>query len=290
VRIVKAAPRSVGADDRDTRRPWYRRRAALVLAGVVLPVVAGGAFVAYRWSQRGASEASAKEAIARYRREAGASADAGFLRPAGGVYNYQAKGTDKISILGTSQQWGPSMPGTVVEQAGDCWTLRIDYNTNHWQEQRYCASRRGLLDLGQRIFQSFDFGVTQVGDTNVITCDPPGETIRVDAEPGDWWRQSCTGHNADGDTKVTSTGTNRFLGIEKLRIDGETVPALHYRQRRTLSGDQEGSEDTHIWFGIVDGMVLRSTHDTRVTSPSPIGDVVYTEQGEFRLTSRKPRR
>ena len=274
----------------ETRRPWYRRRLTRVLAALGVLLVAGGAFAAYRWSQRGAGEASAKEAIARYRREAGANPDAGFLRPAAGVYAYQAKGTERISILGTSQQWGPRMPATVVHEAGDCWTLRIDYNTNHWQEQRYCPSGRRLLDLGERIFQSFDFGVAHVSDTNVITCNPPGEAIRVDAQPGDTWRQSCTGRSAGGDTKVTSSGTNTFVGIEQLRIEGETVPALHYRQRRTLSGDQKGREDTHIWFGVLDGMVLRSTHDTRVTSPSPVGDVDYVEQGEFQLTSRKPRR
>ena len=193
-------------------------------------------------------------------------------------------------MLGTSQPWGPTMPATVTEDAGGCWTLRIDYNTNHWQEQRYCPSGTRLLDVGERIFQSFDFGVAHVSDTNVITCDPPGEAIRLDARPGDVWRQSCIGRNTSGDTNVASAGTNTFVGIEQLHIDGKTVPALHYRQRRTLSGDQKGTEDTHVWFGVSDAMVLRSTHDTHVTSPSPIGDVTYVERGEFQLTSRNPRR
>ncbi len=274
----------------ETRRPWYRRRATRVLAAVGVLVVAGGSVAAYRWSQRGAGEASAKDAIARYRREAGANPDAGFLRPAAGVYAYQAKGTERISFLGTSQQWGPSMPATVVDGGGGCWTLRIDFNTHHWQEQRYCPSGRRLLDPSERVFQSFDLGVAHVSDTTFITCDPPSEAIRLDAQPGDSWPASCTGRNADGSTTVRSTGTNTFVDIEQLRIGGETVPALHYRQRRTLSGDQKGSDDTHLWFGVLDGMVLRSTHDTRATSPSPVGDVEYVERGEFELTSRKPRR
>jgi hypothetical protein len=259
-----------------------------VVAGVL--IVGGAAFVAYRWSQRGAEEASAAQAIERYRGERGAGADAGFLQPASGVYAYEAKGTERISFLGTSQQWGPTMPATVVHEADGCWTLRIDYNTNHWQEQRYCPSGRRLLDPGERVFQSFDLGLAHVGDTTFIACDPPAEAIRVDAQPGESWPVSCTGRNADGSTTVTSTGTNTFVGLEQLRIGGETVPALHYRQRRKLSGDQNGSDDTHLWFGVLDGMVLRSTHDTRVTSPSPVGDVDYVEKGVFRLTSRKPRR
>ncbi len=261
-----------------------------MLAGFGVFVLAGGAFVAFRWSQRGAHEASTADAIAQYRRDQGHNAGAGFLRPASGVYTYRAQGSERISVLGTTQQWGPTAPATVTRGTGECWALRIAYNTNHWEEQRYCPTRTGLLDLGQRIHQSFDFGVTNVGDTNVITCRPPGEAIRIAAQPGDSWRQSCTGRSGDQKTTVTSAGRNTFVGIEPVPVGGKAVPALHYRQRRTLSGDQTGTEDTELWFALDDGMVLRSTHDARVVSPSPVGDVTFVERGTITLLSRVPRR
>jgi hypothetical protein len=287
---VTAPDAASDAEHAHARRQSHRFRRTHVLAVIGVVVIAGGAFVAYRWSQRGAAEVSTKDAIARYRQEEGTSSDSGSLRPANGVYTYQARGTERLSLLGTSQQWGPTMPVTVTHDTGKCWALRIDYNTNHSQTQQYCPSGTQLLDLGERIYQSFDFGVARVSDTNVITCKPPGQVIRVDAQPGDSWRQSCNGRGTGQGTKFRSAGTNTFVGIEKLRIDGKTVPALHYRQRRTLSGDQTGTEDTNSWFAIGDAMLLRSTHDTHVTSSSPIGNVTYTERGQFQLASRTPRR
>ena len=271
-------------------RPWYRRPRRLALV-VTLVLLTGGAGVfAVLWANRGAEEVSTQDAIERFREEEGGGTEtAGFLKPATGVYTYEASGTEELSLLGTSQKWGPTMPATVTRQADDCWSLRIDFSNNHWQEKRYCSSENLLLDVGGRVHQSFDLVATTIGDTTDFTCDPPAEVIRVDAEPGDSWDVSCDGRSEVRNTQVTSTGTTTFVGIEQLEIGGEEVASLHYRDRRDLSGDQTGTEDTHDWFAVTDGLLLRSTHDTRVSSPSPIGDVVYTEEGEFRLTSLTPR-
>jgi hypothetical protein len=75
-----------------------------------------------------------------------------------------------------------------------------------------------------------------------------------------------------------------------LVVDGESVRAFHYRLQRTLTGDQTGTEDTHEWYAATDGLLVRATRDTEVASPSPLGDVVDTELGEFRLASTTPRR
>jgi len=283
-------PTTTTGDTGGAGRPWYRRPPRVVpLAVLLVLLVAGGARLAVAWINRGAEEASTRDVIERYRREAGGGAGtSGFLRPARGVYTYRASGTERLSILGTAQQWGPTMPATLTTGADGCWTLRIDYSTNHWQEEDYCPSGNRLLDEGGRGYQSFDFGAAKIGDTTVFTCDPPGEVIRVDARPGESWPQSCEGRSQGSGTTVRSAGTNTFVGIEELVIGGRKVPALHYRQRRTLSGDQTGTEDTHSWYAVGDAMLLRATHDTTVRSPSPIGEVTYTEQGEFRLTSLRP--
>ncbi len=273
-----------------SRRPWYRRPRRLVVIAVLVALAGGAGVFAVLWANRGAEEVSTQDAIERYREEEGGGAEtAGFLEPATGVYTYEGSGTERLSLLGTKQEWGPTIPATVTRETDGCWSFRIDFSTNHWQVKKYCPSEDLLLDLGGPLHQSFDLVAAQVGDTTELTCDPPIQVIRVNAEPGESWDASCEGRSDDRGTEVTSTGTNTFVGIEQIEIGGEEVASLHYRERRELSGDQTGTEDTHEWFAVTDGLLLRSTHDTRVSSPSPIGDIVYTEEGDFRLTSRTPR-
>lgn len=271
------------------------RRVALWIA--ILSVLGLAAFLVVTWVGRGAREASTTEQLRRFR-DAQAKQDrtttpqaraAGFSPPDAGVYTYNATGTERLSLLNTSQLWGPTIPATVSLRADGCWTLRLNYSTHHTEDQRYCSAGRNLLDEGGTTFQSFDFGAITVTDTTVFTCDPPGDAARILATPGQSWGQSCTGVSTEHGTHVTSAGTNTFIGKENLDIGGTTVPALHYRRQRTLTGDQRGTEDTHYWFSAETGLVLRSSHDTTVASPSPIGDVTYTEVGRFDLDSLTPR-
>lgn len=270
---------------------WYRRPRWIALLAVGIALGVGVVAFAIAWSNRGGKEVSTRDVVERYRRNPGAGdGSGGFLRPEPGVYRYRASGTEKLSVASTEQQWGPTMPATVTHRSNGCWSLRVEYSTNHWQEQRYCPDASTLLDVGGKVFQKFDFGAFSVTDTSVFTCDPPSEVIRVGAAPGDGWAASCTGRSTDRDTEVTSAGTNTFVGVEDVDVGGTTVRAFHYRLQRTLSGDQTGTEDTHDWYASTTGLLVRSTRNTRVASPSPLGDVIYTEQGEFRLTSLTPRR
>jgi hypothetical protein len=270
---------------------WYRRPRWIVLLAVGGALVIGTVAFAIAWSNRGGKEVSTRDVVERYRTRPGAGdGDGGFLRPEAGVYRYRASGTERLSLASTEQQWGPTMPATVLHRRDGCWSLRIEYSTNHWQEQRYCPDATTLLDVGGTVFQKFDFAAFSVTDTSVFTCDPPSVAIDVEAAPGDRWAAACTGKSQDRDTEVTSAGTNTFVSVENVDVGGTTVRAYHYRLERTLSGDQSGTEDTHDWYSASTGLLLRSTRNTRVASPSPLGDVVYTEQGEFRLESLRPRR
>jgi len=254
---------------------------------VVVVLGAGGVAFAVAWAQRGAEEASVQDAL----RELGgeSAGDAGFLRPAAGVYVYAGTGTERLSVLGTSQQWGPNLPGVVRHSRDACWTFKIEYSTNHWQETTYCPRDQVLEELGGRTSQKFDFVVKAITDLSVFTCDPPGETIRLAAEPADHWQQSCAGRSPERGTNVRSTGTNTFVGIESIRIGGRSVRSYHYRYERSLTGDQAGTEEFEIWFAVRDGLPLREVRSVRVESPSPIGAVTYTEQGTYVLTSLTPR-
>jgi hypothetical protein len=68
------------------------------------------------------------------------------------------------------------------------------------------------------------------------------------------------------------------------------VPAYHYRVERTLSGSQTGSERYDMWYSVLDGLPVKTDRQVVVHSPSPIGTVTYTEQGNYTLTSLTPQR
>ena len=264
------------------RWPWVVGVLAVVLA------LAGGA-LAWIWGGAGADEASVDDALSRFR-SAQASGDANPLQPAAGVYRYEGTGTESLSVLGAHQEWGPTIPVTVTTTGPGCWTVRIDYSTNHRQELDYCERGTRLLEFGGRTRQRFDFGAFAADDTQTFVCDPPGVAAKVGAAPGDSWRQSCSGGSTTQQTKVVSAGPNTFLGVRSLRIGGKSVDAYVYRTDRTLSGDQTGRERDVMWFSVDSGLLLRYHRDSRVRSPSVVGTVDYRELGTMTATELTPRR
>lgn len=270
-------------------RRWYRRPRRVSLIVVLLVVLVGGVAFGILWSRRGAHEASLQSAVDKFRKQ-GQTGDAAFLRPAVGVYTYEGTGTEKLSVLATTQHWGPRLPATVTRGAKDCWTLRVEYSTNHYQEWDECPTKDALQETGGRTYQSFDFVAAHISDLNEFKCTPRGDTIRVKAQPGQRWRVSCDGHSTSRGTTVTSAGTNTYVGPTTITIGGTRVPAYHYRLDRTLTGSQTGSDHTDMWYSARDGLPLRARREVRVESPSPVGAIVYNERGDFTLSSLSPKR
>lgn len=209
------------------------------------------------------------------------------LRPPQGVYVYEGSGTDRIDKPPMEQAQGPTMPAAITHEADGCWTLRIDYSTNHWQSWRYCPRDGGLDEAGGQTFQRWNFGAFANETTSTFECDAP--TIRVDQQPGDEWTQSCTGSSTGVDGTTVSEGPYRFVGIETLTIAGESMRALRYHRDRTNSGNQEGSESADVWFAADSGMPLRNERQLEAVSDTVIGEVRYSENGAFELTSTAPR-
>lgn len=283
-----AAPQPAGATPGDRRPPWYRRPRWIATLALLLVVASCTAVFSIAWSRRGAEEVKVEEAIEDYRArgsdDAGAS---GFLLPPAGVYAYAAAGTEHLSFLDSRQEWGATVPATVTHRSG-CWTLRIAYSSHHWQEWDFCPNGTRLEETGGRTFQSFDFVAFTESVTVELTCSPPRITIDTEAEPGDAWEQSCSGASEDG-TRTVSSGTNTFLGVEDVRVGDELVETYRYRAERTISGDQDGQERFETWYSTRDGMLVKGTRSVEVRSPSPIGDVTYTEEGSFALSDLTPR-
>lgn len=257
----------------------------MVVAALLIAV---GIPFAIAWSHRGAEQASMSDAIKEFRKTHGATGS-GFLTPATGVYTFRGSGEEKLSLLSTSQGWGPEIPATVTRDPNGCWTFRVELSTHHWQSMHYCAKGRALQQVGDETFQSFDFVAVTVSDHNVTTCSPPIDRVRIDAKPGDHWAGSCTGESRSRGTKFTAAGTDTFVGIEKIRVGKVKVPAYRYRVERTITGSQEGTERYDFWYSVADGMPVRTVRAVVVHSPSPIGTVTYSERGNYTLASLTPR-
>lgn len=283
-------PGATEGEDEAPRRRWYRRPAIVVPVAVVVVGLGVGIGLFLRaWADRGGKQASVQESVEGFREDQGGGAAAGLLRPTPGVYTYDAEGSEELSVLDTGQKWGPTMPATVTTDDEGCWTLLLEYNTNHRQWTTYCPRGGVQREVTGETEQILDFVATQIVDRTSFVCDPPGQIIRLAAEPGDSWEQSCEGRSESRDTTVVSAGTNTFVGVEPVEIGGERIDALHYRVERSMSGDQSGSETTHIWYDPTTGLPLRETRDVTAVTPSTFGDVTYREQGSFRLTSLEPR-
>lgn len=273
------------------RRPWYRRTRVVVAVAIGVVALAGcGAVLAFLFAGRGAEEVPVDEAVREFREgDGGEGPAAAEFSPAAGVYAFDADGSGQLSLLATAQPWGATVPATVTRD-GRCWTLHVDYSTNHTQGWDFCPEGPVLTELGGRTFQRYDFVAFTVDDETVFTCDPPGEVLRAEAKAGESWAQSCAGGSTSRDSQTVSAGTNTFVGEEDVVVGAEEVATYHYRQQRTISGDQDGRETTDIWFAQADALIVKMQRDVDVKSPSPIGDVHYVEQGTLVLQSLSPQR
>ena len=261
------------------------RRGRWIVGGLFVLLVVLAVVVSVRWVQ-GRAEPVDPDDVAN---PTGSTrpAQPAVLRPPQGVYVYEGSGTDRIDPPPTQQTQGPTMPAAVTHEADGCWTFRIDYSTNHWQSWRYCPTDGGLDEVGGQSFQRWDFGAFANETTSTFECDAP--TIRADQQVGDEWTQSCTGSSTGVDGTTVSEGPYRFVGTETLDIGGEPVSAHRYHRDRTTSGNQTGSESADVWFSAATGMPLRNSRQLEAVSDTVIGEVRYTEDGEFELTSLTPR-
>jgi hypothetical protein len=231
------------------------------------------------------------EARRRFGRESSTQSVApAALVPAAGVYRYRGRGTERLSLPPKSQSQGPTMPATVVHGASGCWTFRIDYSNNHWQTWEYCAVDGGLIERGGRSFARWDFVVTTYENVTVSTCDPPSVDIKTAMRPGDSWSQRCTAKSSGASGVGVSAGTYTYVGPTTVDVGGTRVPAYHFRQHRTMSGNQDGTQDADLWFARDTGLPLRNDRTVDVRTKTVVGTSTYTERGSFVLTSLRPER
>jgi len=271
------------------RRHRHWARIVAVIVGVAL--IAGVTTFVVLWNRTSSRPVSMDEARSRAEADApGADQSVGPmpLRPAAGIYQYSGEGTEHLDNPPLTQTQGPDMPGTVTHLAGQCWRLRVDYSTNHWQSWDYCPAGSGLTENAGAFFQRLDLVVAKVDTSSAYTCDPPVDTIRATQRVGDTWIQECRGTSTGSDGEIVSSGPYTYVGAERLDIGGTQVPALHYHRLRNLTGSQTGTEDVNMWFDAATGLPLRNQRVITVHSDSLIGGVTYEENGNFELASMSP--
>ncbi len=274
--------------DLPARRPPRSRRRIVVAVVVVVAFVAI-VVVVILWNRSGAHQASTSDAQRRFEQSSATQPpNTSVLRPAAGVYSYRGSGTEHLSLPPKTQNQGPLMPATVTHRTDGCWTFRIDYNTAHWQTWIYCPRNGGLVELGGQTFERWDFVFTKYDSTSTFTCDPPSVAIRATMRAGDQWRQTCSGKSSGTTGTATTSGPYTFVGPENVVVGGTAVPAYHFRQVRTLSGNQTGTQSADLWFAVNDGLPLRNERQVTVHTDTVIGSSTYTESGSFELTSLVP--
>jgi len=257
--------------------------AVAVLAVVVLVVVARG---------RTAAPPSVDDAIARQGGTTPTTAAAppgGPSRPVPGVYTAAGQGTERLSLAPAAKAQGPTLPLSVTLDGDACTLVRVDFNTDHWQSWRYCRQADGTLaEAGGQTFQRTDIVVMTIDNTSTFVCDPPSPVLVPGAAVGSSVEQRCTGTSSAQAGEAISAGPQTVVADEDLLVGGTTVRTRHVHQERTLSGAQRGTERADTWW-TADGLPVRNERRVEVASPSPIGDVTYTEEGSWQLDSVAPR-
>ncbi len=206
-------------------------------------------------------------------------------RPARGVYLYTGTGTDKLSLPPLSQAEGPTMPGTVTLQAHGCWTFRVDYSSHHWETWNFCRQGNDTTERGGLIWQLWAIGPLHETNLTTLTCTADTMWLPASATPGQNWHSACRGTSSALKGVVHSIGPYRFVRTTTLDVAGHPVRAAEFRQLRTESGAQRGTEHDVMWIDASNGLPLRIDQDIAVVSATPFGSSTYTQRGTFTLRS-----
>jgi len=282
-------PGDGSGDGADPRHHHWIRIALLAVAAVV---VLGGVYTVGRYvfrSHPGAKSIDSAVDDLRASSSLDASNPTGFTRPAEGIYEAAGQGSEHISAPPNSQDDGAVMPITVRWLPDGCWNWHIDYNRAHWHEFDYCPKGSELFLVAQRNYQAWDFGAMKVDNLGVYTCDPPAPIVVEDPRPGQTFEHHCTGENSAAPGPSTSAGPSTIVGTETLTIGGTDVAAIHQTRAQKMTGAQVGDVTEDWWFAADTGLPLRAERRYKLDTQSVIGNITYTEQGSWQLTSLEPR-
>ena len=271
------SPQPVSSGRKRRRWPW--------VVGSVVVVMAVAAGVIWLTGDH-ACQVTLREAEAHSGGEAGGVATNG--RPTPGVYAYTGSGTERLTLPPLSQSEGPTIPGTVSLIGADCWVLRLDYSTHHWQTWRYCQHNGDLWEVGGTTWQLWTVGPIDVTNVSTFTCDEGAQALPAHGTVGSTWHSRCSGTNSTIAGTTVTSGPYRLVGTGVLTINGTRVPAVRFRRSRTDTGGQRGTEQADVWLDARSGLPLRLDQHLRVVTSTGFGTSTYTQDGSLWLTSMTP--
>ena len=262
-----------------------------VLATIVVVLAGGVGVFAYEWNHAGPHELSASTAYQRFRSGAtGQFTDPGKLRPHEGVYSNIGTAAEHLTLPPKSQVEGPQIPGTVTYRSDGCRILRLDYSDSHWQNSTYCPRSGNLVEVARAGWYRWNLVALSIADTATYTCSQPEIAVPALLHAGAQYAFSCTGTNKPLKMGlVKMVGTNEYIGVQTVKVAGTDVVSLHFHEVTHFSGGQTGYNIADTWFSTVNGLPVRGTWKTVVTSPTFLGTSTLTGTGAFRLSSLTPR-
>lgn len=277
-----------GPDDEPAGRSRRRARTVLLAVAAVVVVVVVAAAVWFFFGREAATELSDDQALTEFRATGGGTDGAASDtpgRPAAGVYNATASGTESIGIPGFDDQLGPNAPVTLTHGDGGCSTYRADFNSHHWRSWTFCPtadaewSLTGLESFTERKAPGLDLATL-----STYTCEEPLDLVWSGATAGERRSGACTGTSDTDDAVTRDAGTVEVLAPASITIGGERIEALRVRTVDTFSEAQTGSEVGEWWLHPDHGLPLRISIDAELSG----GAGNYSETFELELSTLTP--
>jgi hypothetical protein len=267
----------------------HRVRRYVLIASGLLVVVLAGTVVWFLVATKEPRAVTIDEARQRSSHATVSTAPAGqFGPPRAGVYVYRGTGTEKTSFPPLTERQGPTMPATVTAAGDGCWRFRIDLNTHHWQDWRFCADTSGVTSTGGRTFSRREYPGLNLDNVSTFTCEAGEVWLWAGMRPGSSVTNSSSGSGTAVGGTTTAFGRTTYLGDVEVHVGGRTVRARHLRYARTLRGAQVGTERADWWVDPWTMLPLRQEHHVDVRTKVGSLNIRYTESSRFELTAAEP--
>ncbi len=248
------------------------RYIALAVIACLIPV----AIFVWRNAPRDeAARATFDEALGRFRKRGEGSGGATF-----GVYRYWTRGSESADTGFLSATHDYDGISTIILARGPCGVLeRWQVLEGRWSEAEFCVPPDGSGLRAITEFHEF-FGTKR---ENTYHCRGRAPSRRLLRQAGTRFSSSCVSDSSRAES------VSQVVGVEKVRVAGETIDAIHTTSSVVLDGDVSGATTRDDWRRCSDGLLLQRAVDTQAKMSGTV-DADYTERYTIKLLSVRPRR
>jgi hypothetical protein len=195
-----------------------------------------------------------------------------------GVYRYATKGFERIGGPLPGRLSYPGNTTITVNRFGCTLSERWEARPERYAEWRYCLTGDTWRLRSVTDYHEF-FGNAQ---RRAYRCSGRAVPRPAQIEAGFRWTDRCRAR------KTTAVARGAVVGIERVRVKGERVTAVHLRVRTRLGGDVRGGYTMDSWMRRTDGLLLRRTFSSDSRVDAIIGAVPAHEEYGLQLRSLSP--